>query len=81
MAFIKTIGPDEATGLLGRIYDAAIKRAGKVFNILRVQSLNPPVLQSGIGLYRDVMFGQSPLTRTQREMIAVVVSAANNCHY
>jgi alkylhydroperoxidase family enzyme len=81
MAWIKIISEGEADGLLKRIYDAAIRRAGKVFNILKVQSQNPPVLQTGISLYREIMHGESPLSRVQREMLATVVSRINNCHY
>ena len=81
MANIKIIHEGEAEGLLGRIYDSAVKRAGRVFQILKVQSLNPPVLKSSMGLYRDTMFGDSPLSRAQREMLAVVVSVMNECHY
>ncbi len=81
MAFIELISPEAATGLLARIYDAALKRAGKIFNILRVQSLNPPVLRESMSLYQSIMFGESPLSRAQREMIAVVTSHENSCHY
>ncbi len=81
MANIKIVHEGEAEGLLRRIYDAAVKRAGRVFQILKVQSLNPPVLQSSMGLYRDTMFGESPLSRAQRELLAVVVSVMNECHY
>ena len=41
MPWIKTVEPVDATGGLKLEYDKAIKRAGKVFNILKVQSLNP----------------------------------------
>jgi uncharacterized peroxidase-related enzyme len=82
MAWIHTIPPDEADGLLKRIYDEAIGRAGKVFNVLRIQSLRPEVLQAGIELYKALMLSPaSPLSRAQREMIAVAVSRANDCHY
>lgn len=81
MAWIKIFSESDADGLLKRIYDAALKRAGKVFNILKLQSQNPQVLQTGISLYRDIMFGESPLTRAQREMLATVVSRINLCHY
>ncbi|RKZ12939.1 hypothetical protein DRQ32_02620 [bacterium] len=50
-------------------------------NILRIHWINPPVLEQHYGFYRKLMYGKSPLTRAQREMIAVVVSAANECHY
>ena len=82
MAWIRTIAPGEATGLLRRLYDEAIARAGKVFNVLRIQSLRPEVLEIGVQLYEELMFSpRSPLSRAQREMIAVAVSRANQCHY
>ena len=82
MSWIRTIVPEEATGLLKRLYDEAVERAGKVFNVLRIQSLRPEVLEAGLGLYQELMFSpRSPLSRAQREMIAVAVSRANDCHY
>lgn len=81
MAWIKTIGERQADGLLGKVYEAAVKRAGRVFNILGVQSLNPEVLRASMGLYFEMMHKASPLSRAQREMIAVVVSRVNECHY
>ena len=81
MAWLQTIDEDHADGTLARIYAAARKRAGKVFNILKVQSQNPRVLHTGMSLYMSIMHEDSPLTRAQREMLAVVVSKANNCHY
>jgi alkylhydroperoxidase family enzyme len=81
MAWIETVGDAEAEGLLGRIFASARSRAGRVFNILRLQSLNPSSLQAGMGLYMGVMFKDSPLSRGQREMLATVVSLANECHY
>jgi uncharacterized peroxidase-related enzyme len=82
MAWIRTVAPGEATGLLKRLYDEAITRAGKVFNVLRIQSLRPEVLEIGIKLYEELMFSpKSPLSRAQREMIAVAVSRANECRY
>ena len=84
MAYIRQITNDEAkseNGLLARIYEAAVRRAGKVFGILRVQSLNPPVLQASMQMYQATMFGPSPLSRMQREMLATVTSRANDCYY
>lgn len=82
MAWIKTVAPDEAAGLLKQIYDAAKKRAGKVFNVLRLQSPRPEVLKASVALYVEVMMSpKSPLTRAQREMIATAVSRANGCVY
>jgi len=81
MAWIRTIPPADAQGELKQQYDQATARAGRVWNIVRLMSLNPAVLQSSMDLYLRIMHGPSPLTRAQREMIAVVVSKANACHY
>ena len=63
------------------MYESATRRAGKVFNILRLQSLRPAVLSSSTRLYAELMHAGGKLTRAQREMIATVVSRANDCHY
>jgi alkylhydroperoxidase family enzyme len=81
MAWIETVAPDAAEGRLKRIYDQAIKRAGKVFQVLRIQSLNPGVLDGSMRLYAATMMGDSPLTRAQREALATTVSRINDCHY
>ena len=81
MAWIATIPEGEAQGDLRRSYDAAGERAGKVWNIIKVMSLSPPTLRASMGLYLSSVHGASPLTRAQREMLAVVVSKVNRCHY
>jgi len=82
MPWIRTVSDDEATGLLKRLYLAAIRRAGRVFNVIRIQGLRPKVLRSSIQLYMEVMHSpESPLSRAQREMIATVVSRTNDCFY
>jgi alkylhydroperoxidase family enzyme len=81
MAWIRTVGDEEAEGPLKQLYEAALRRAGRVFNIVRVQSLNPPILKAGLGLYQAVMFGPAELSRALRELLAVVVSKTNGCHY
>jgi uncharacterized peroxidase-related enzyme len=78
---LRLIEEGEATGALKAEYDAAIARAGKVFNIVKAISLNPETLRASMELYRAVMFGRSELSRAQRELLAVVVSRANDCHY
>jgi alkylhydroperoxidase family enzyme len=57
------------------------ENAGSLDNVLACHSLNPQALQAHLTLYRTIMFGHSPLTRSEREAIAVAVSAANDCHY
>jgi alkylhydroperoxidase family enzyme len=79
--YLRLIGEDEATGELRGEYEAAVARAGKIFNIVKAMSLQVSVLQSSMALYRAVMFGPSELSRAERELLAVVVSRANDCHY
>jgi alkylhydroperoxidase family enzyme len=50
-------------------------------NILNSHTLNEDALRAHLGLYRTIMFGESELSRMQREALAVAVSAANECHY
>ena len=81
MVWIKVIEPEEATGELKSEYDKAMQRAGKVFNILKVQSLNPRTLRASMELYVATVHGASGLSRAERETLATVVSWANNCFY
>ena len=50
-------------------------------NILRVHGVHPRTMRQHYDLYRELMYARGPLGRVQREMIAVVVSATNGCHY
>lgn len=81
MAFIQLIDEEHATGLLAKVYAAARKRAGRVFNILKIQSQSPAALDAAMNFYVTIMKGESPLSRAQREMLAVVTSRANDCYY
>jgi len=81
MAWLRSIAPEEAEGPLAKLYAAAVRRAGRVFQIVRVMSLSPRILESALDLYQRVMLGPGELSRLQREMLAVVVSRANGCHY
>ena len=81
MAWIKVISQAEATGLLKKQYDAALKRASKIWNIVSIMGLNPHAMRDSMRFYKKIMFGESPLSRSQREMLATVVSSVNNCTY
>jgi alkylhydroperoxidase/carboxymuconolactone decarboxylase family protein YurZ len=81
VAYIRLIDEAAADGLLAEEYNAAIERAGKVFNIVKAMSLRPVVLRASIALYREIMFGESGLSRRERELLATVSSAAQDCHY
>ena len=81
MAWIEMINEDEAEGDLAEMYRRLVEPWGGVDNILKIHSLNPPSLQAHFELYKTVMRGRSGLSRAEREMIAVVVSATNRCLY
>ncbi len=81
MPWIKQIPINEATGLLKEEFDKALKRAGRVWHIVHIMSLNARVMRDSIGFYAAIMMGESPLSRAQREMLATVVSAENGCLY
>jgi len=81
MSWIDEIEVGEADGRLQEMYAELVKKRGKVSNIHKVHSLNPEALGNHVDLYMTLMFGKSGLSRLEREAIAVVVSAANECAY
>ena len=72
---------EEATGALKQEYDKSIRRAGRVWNIVGIMSLNPSVMRASMQQYIAIMYSESPLSRFQRELLATVVSAELQCHY
>ncbi len=81
MAWIEQTAAEDAEGKLAEIYAELIEKRGKVSNILKVHSLNPEAMSNHLDLYMTIMFGESGLSRAEREAIAVVVSANNDCDY
>jgi len=82
MAWIDMVDENEAEGKLKVLYDKITGRgSSKVAHILKVHSLNPEVLEDHLNLYKTIMFSGSNISRQQREMVATVVSAINDCHY
>ncbi len=81
MAWIRTIEIDDADDELRPLYEETRDPKTGLDNILKIHSLHPASLRGHYDLYKTLMYGRSPLRRRQREMIAVVVSAANECHY
>ena len=81
-AWINMIREKEAEGALAELYERyEDPEHGKVDNILKIHSLKPRTLRDHGNLYRTTMYGPSELSRVEREMIAVVVSSLNECHY
>ncbi len=81
MSKIEVIRYKESTGRLREIYDNLIASRGKLADVHTIQSLRPESIVKHIELYLEIMFSKSELSRSEREMMAVVVSAANGCEY
>lgn len=81
MTYIDEVPYEEATGLLASLYERYARSDGGVDEIIRVHSLNPRSMEGHVRYYGHIVKGPSPLSRAQREMIAVAVSAENDCHY
>jgi len=79
--WIETVSPDVASGAVKHEYDAALKRAGRIWNIVRAMSPNASAMRASIALYTSIMHGASGLSRAQREALATITSQANRCHY
>jgi alkylhydroperoxidase family enzyme len=79
--YISQVPVSEAVGFLKQQFDQALARAGRVWNIVHIMSQNPRVMDSSMKLYGALLHGESPLSRRQREMLAVVTSATNDCFY
>jgi uncharacterized peroxidase-related enzyme len=75
--------PDEAevSPEVKELWEKPLEKLGFVPNVLRVLALRPDHLLRWWAYYDELMRGESGLTKAQREMIAVVVSAQNRCHY
>ena len=80
-AWIRVLQGNEQTPELLRVYEELGIRRDHVDNILGIHSLNAESLRGHYTFYRSLMFGKSPLTRAEREMVAVSVSARNHCQY
>ena len=81
-AWIEVIPEAEAEGELAAMYgELRSAKTGSVDHILAVHSLHPETMRDHARLYRTLMHGRGDLTRSEREMIGVVVSAVNECTY
>lgn len=82
IAWIDTVLEQDAAGELKRAYQrSGDAKTGNVDHIMKIHSLHPASLIDHLHLYKTLMYGDSPLTRVQREMIGVVVSTINRCEY
>lgn len=81
MAHLPLIRPPEASGKLKSFYDGAFKRAGYVAQILQVMSHDAETARTSAQFYVSLMHRENGLSRARKEMLATVVSHANDCYY
>jgi alkylhydroperoxidase family enzyme len=81
MAWIRTVPPEEAEGRLKEQYEAAVARAGRVYQIVQSMSLAPGILDASMKHFGQIAHAREGLSRSNRELVAVVVSVVNECHY
>ena len=82
MSFLHEIDEPEPGSVLAELYArVADPDTGRVDHVMKVHSLHPAGLAAHDSLYRAVMAGTRGLRKVERELIAVVVSRANGCHY
>lgn len=85
MAYISTIDESRASGPLKDLYEKYARPVGDddaaVNDILKVHSSNPPAIEAHVTMAVSALLMESPLSRTEREIIGVVVSLVNGCEY
>ena len=81
MSWIKEVNLETAKGFLKKEYNAALNRSGRIWNIVKCMRIHPESMKNSMKLYKCLMFAPSLLTRSEREMLAVVISARNGCVY
>ena len=79
--WIEHVEESEATGIVQSVYRDSSRRGGTLDNILKVHSLTPNALRALMSFYKGVMHGDCAISLRRREMIAVTVSAVNDCFY
>lgn len=75
-------GPQaKLTPALQAYFDKCQEKLGFVPNVLRAYAFDNAKLQAFIDMVDDLMLAESGISKLEREMIAVAVSAINQCHY
>lgn len=83
MAWIEVVSDDAwDEGELAELHDKVVDPVhGRVDNIMQIHSLDPGSLRAHHVLYSQAMRGTATLRKVDRELIALVVSQLNDCHY
>lgn len=75
------LAPAEPTPEIAAYFDKCRDKIGFVPNVLTAYAHDMGKLSAFAAFYNDLMLGPSGLSKLEREMIAVVVSAENRCFY
>jgi uncharacterized peroxidase-related enzyme len=75
------LAPADLTPAMQAYFDKCMEKLGFVPNVLKAYAFDMQKLEAFIAMYNDLMLAPSGLTKLEREMIAVAVSAENRCYY
>lgn len=64
-----------------KYFDLCVEKLGLLPNVLKAYAFDEKKLKAFTEFYNELMLGDSGLSKLEREMIAVAVSAINHCHY
>jgi len=82
MTWIETIDESQWNGELAELRkQIADPTTGRVDNIMAVHGIDAGSLKAHLALYQQAMRGTASLPKVDREMIALIVSQTNGCHY
>jgi alkylhydroperoxidase family enzyme len=82
MAWIETVREDEWDGDLAALHGRVTEdTSGRVDNIMQIHSLDPQAMEGHLTVYEAAMGSTKTLRKVERELIALVVSKINGCHY
>lgn len=82
IAWISTVEPEDASGLLKELYEQVTTPHGTVDNVMKVHSLRPYTMAGHLALYRSVLHNDdNVLPLWFLEAVAVYTSLTNKCSY
>jgi uncharacterized peroxidase-related enzyme len=76
-----SLKPEELTPEMAAYFAKCEDKLGFVPNVLKAYAFDKPKLSAFVAMYNDLMLAPSGLSKLEREMIAVAVSAHNRCYY
>ena len=81
MTYVRTVPYSEAKGEAKEAYDGFLKARGFISNVTSASALRPHLMNTLVVHHKSIMMSDSGVTRSEREMVATVVSALNKCQY